>query len=225
MKRILLTVLGLILICLFIGCASEPGTPDINEQNTDETTDTGTVSDTAISTPAESQPSECVSDVITREIVSITDTTQTQNADLPDVEEPFYEDRQYVYIFGNPISKYVIVEYTDGTSENVKDALEAGHVALYDLDRFGIQYFAEPKLIEDIIDHAESGEYATDEALEGFYSDEKYLYYFPSIRSQYVIVYFRDGTEMPIREALAAGTVKIHDLDWFGIQYYKEERE
>lgn len=223
MKRILLTVLGLILICLFIGCASEPGTPDINEQNTDETTDTGTVSDTAISTPEESQPSECVPDVITREIVSITDTTQTQNADLPDVEEPFYEDRQYVYIFGNPISKYVIVEYTDGTSENVKDALEAGHVALYDLDRFGIQYFAEPKLIEDIIYHSDRG--GEPDALEYFYSDDTYLYCFPSIRSQYVIVYFKNGTEMPIREALAAGTVKIHDLDWFGIQYYKEERK
>ncbi len=173
----------------------------------------------------ELDPSECVPDMIEKEIVSIRDTSEILDIGLPDMEEPFFEDRQYIYIFPNLMSEYIIVTYSDGSTENVKDALNSGHIALYDLDRFGIQYFCESKLIENIIDHAESGEIGTCDALEPFYSDDTYVYSFPSIRSQYVIVYYKDGTEEPIREALAAGKAKISDLDWFGIFYWKEEIE
>ena len=148
MTRILLTVLGLILICLFIGCASEPGTPDVTNPGTDSTTESD-MSDITEESPTDTdftvQEPPSIGCELPPEIARITDMTKEMDIDLPDVEEPFYEDWQYVYIFGNPISKYVTVEYTDGTSENVKDAPEAGHIALYDLDRFGIQYYKEDR--------------------------------------------------------------------------------
>ncbi len=194
-------------------------TPRVLDVEEIELVERGTVDTIDPSIVQELIPTECE---LPMEIARITDTSRSSDIDLPDVEEPFYEDRQYVYIFGNPISEYVIVTYSDGTQENVKEALERGHIALFDLDRFGIQYFSEPKLIEDIVYHADQG--GEPDALEYFHSDETYLYYFPSIRSHVVIVYFKDGSEMPICEALAADSVKIRDLDWFGIEYYKVEQ-
>lgn len=138
------------------------------------------------------------------------------------VEERFYEDYSHIYRFGNAVSQYITVTYADGSEQNVKDALRDGHITVADLDRFGISYLAEPKLIKDIIYHSERGGEA--EALEGVYADENYAYYFPSIRSRVVIVYYRDGTEQTAKDALAEGKIRISDLDWFGIAYYKEPR-
>lgn len=154
------------------------------------------------------------------EIESI--TNNSNGMDLNDVEEPFFEDDSYIYIFGNPISQYVIVKYTNGSTENVKEALEHGHIQITDLDKYNINYYAESKLVENIIDLAKSGELATADALEGFYSDDTYCYYFSSIKSQYVIVHYKDGTEQTVKDALEEGKIKISDLDSFGISYYKE---
>ena len=65
----------------------------------------------------------------------------------------------------------------------------------------------------------------SDDALEGFWKDEEYTYYFSSIRSQYIIVYYSDGTQEPVRDAMAAGRATIADLDTYGIKYYKEPKE
>lgn len=157
-----------------------------------------------------------------RELVAITDNTP-QGAALPNVEEPFYKDDSYIYIFGNPISEYVIVEFSDRSTQNVKEALADGNITIGDLDTFGIHYFAEPKLIKDIIYHSDRG--GENDALEPFYSDEKYIYSYPSVRSDVVIVYYKDGTEQTAKDALAEGRIKIADLDWFGIKYWKEPVE
>ncbi len=156
-----------------------------------------------------------------KEIERITDHSGGQV--VLTVEERFYEDYSHIYHFGNAVSQYITVTYTDGTEQNVKDALRGGHITVADLDRFGISYFAEPKLIKDIIYHSDRG--GEPDALEGFYADENYAYYFPSIRSSVVIVYYRDGTEQTAKEALAEGKIRISDLDWFGIAYYKEPRQ
>ncbi len=165
----------------------------------------------------EKNPADSESKVVER----ITDHSDGQV--VLTVEERFYEDYSHIYRFGCPISQYITVTYTDGTEQNVKDALLDGHITVADLDRFGISYFAEPKLIKDIIYHSDRG--GDPDALEGFYADESYAYYFPSIRSSVVIVYYRDGTEQTVREALAEGKIRISDLDWFGIAYYKESRQ
>ena len=151
-----------------------------------------------------------------KEIESI--TKNTGSMELSDTEEPFFEDERYIYVFGNPTSEYVTVKYSDGSTENVKEALENGHIQITDLDKHKINYFTEPKHIETIVDMTESGEIATAEALECFFSDEKYTYYFPSIKSDYITVYYKDGTEQNVKDALSEGKINISALDWFGIQ-------
>lgn len=155
-----------------------------------------------------------------KQVASIVD--ESNKRELVDVEEPFYEDNTHIYIFSNPISKYVIVKYTDGSKQNVKEALESGNIEIAYLDKYGIKYYAEPKLVDNIVDLTQSGELITADALEGFYKDENYTYFFGSIKSHYVIVYYKDGTEQNVREALAEEKIKITDLDWFDIKYGKE---
>lgn len=77
--------------------------------------------------------------------------------------------------------------------------------------------------IENIIFHSERG--GESEALERFYSDDKYDYYFPTIRNYVVIVYFKDGTEQTVKDALAEGKITITDLDRFNIRYYREPKQ
>ena len=79
--------------------------------------------------------------------------------------------------------------------------------------------------IDKIIDLTENGEIGTDAALECFFSDGSYSYYFPSIKSQYITVYYKDGTEQNVKDALTEGKIKISDLDLFGISYYKSPNE
>jgi len=63
------------------------------------------------------------------------------------------------------------------------------------------------------------------EALEGFYEDDDYIYYYSCIKSDYIIVRYKDGSEETVKEALKNKKIKISDLDKFGIGYYKELKE
>lgn len=78
----------------------------------------------------------------------------------------------------------------------------------------------EANIVENIIYHSDRGGKA--QALEDFHSDDTYTYSFPTIRSDVVIVYYNDGTEQTVKEALAEGKIKISDLDRFGIKYNKK---
>lgn len=74
-----------------------------------------------------------------KEFESIVD--RSKGMAFPGVLETFFKDDNYTYTFGAPISEYVIVKYTDGTEEPVKDALVGGKIKITDLDRFGIHYY------------------------------------------------------------------------------------
>ena len=55
--------------------------------------------------------------------------------------DDFYKDENFIYYFGFfPMSSYIIVEYSDGTSQNIREALADGNITIEDLDRFGIKY-------------------------------------------------------------------------------------
>ncbi|MBQ3597806.1 MAG: hypothetical protein II987_00905 [Clostridia bacterium] len=59
--------------------------------------------------------------------------------------DTFYIDENYEYAFSNTsMHKYIIVEYEDGTSQNVKEAMADGKVTIADLDRFNIEYYVLP---------------------------------------------------------------------------------
>ena len=61
--------------------------------------------------------------------------------------------------------------------------------------------------------------------MEYFWRDDVYYYIFSSIKSDYIIVYYKDGSEQNVKEALKQGKIKITDLDLFDIHYDKEPLE
>lgn len=85
---------------------------------------------------------------------------------------------------------------------------------------------SDPKLpkIKEIEDKTVTESLATAQALQPFYADEKYIYSFPSIKSEYVIVKFDNGTEMTVKNALEQGLITVSSLDDWNIKYYKKER-
>ena len=78
--------------------------------------------------------------------------------------------------------------------------------------------------VVNIVDQTKGGDITTADALEGFYSDDYYNYYFSSIKSQYIVVSYSDGTSQLVKDALTEGRITLADLDRFDIDYYKEER-
>ena len=97
-----------------------------------------------IKTPSEpSEVSEISEEV--KEVSEIIDRTVTEQIPTDTALETFYETYDDIYCFGSIKSEYVIVKYTDGTSETVKEALKNGRIKIDDLDKFGISYIKQPK--------------------------------------------------------------------------------
>jgi len=67
-------------------------------------------------------------------------------------------------------------------------------------------------------------DFACDDALEKFYEDEKYDYFWSCIKNKYMIVKYDDGTKELISEALKNNHIDIQILDKFNISYIKEEK-
>lgn len=63
------------------------------------------------------------------------------------------------------------------------------------------------------------------EALESFYEDGNYNYYYSCIKSKYVIVKYASGLEETVKEALRKGKIVISDLDKFDIKYIKMKKD
>ena len=156
-------------------------------------------------------------------IVNITDRTTIEDIQTSSALEYFFSDDSFNYYFGSIKSQHIIVEFSDGTTMNVKEAFELGRVTIADLDRFNIAYSVE---IEDnglevvgIIDRTVTEMIPTDSALELFWQDEFCDYYFPSIRSDYVIVELLNGDTYYVFDALEQGLISVEDLDRYNIQY------
>lgn len=72
---------------------------------------------------------------------SITDRTETEQIPCSQAFEEFYRDGKFIYEFSCVKSEYVEVHYSDGTKENIRDALKNGNILITDLDDFNIEYF------------------------------------------------------------------------------------
>jgi len=155
-------------------------------------------------------------------ILSITDTSGELGLTFPVADEIFFDDENHWYYFDIPKSRYILITYSDGSSINLRDAMLKQAVSPDDLDAFGIVYYTRAKHISVIIDHTARDVLPSDDVIEPFYQDEEYRYSFPTRRSDTVIVYYKDGTTQPVREALARGKAIIRDLDQFGIHYLRE---
>lgn len=77
----------------------------------------------------------------------------------------------------------------------------------------------ESNLVVDICDRAEEEKIPCDTALEKFFEDEYYGYYFSVIKSQHVIVTYQNGETEDVVSALNSGKISISDLNEFGIRF------
>ncbi len=78
--------------------------------------------------------------------------------------------------------------------------------------------------VVEIIDIAKRDHIDCDNALQQFYSDAEYNYFYSSIKSEYVVVKYSDNTEETVENALQNGKINISDLDRFEINYIKEKK-
>jgi len=93
--------------------------------------------------------------------------------------------------------------------------------------RLGVSEKAEENagiVLTRITDHARNNNLPVDDSFEKFYEDEKYIYSFNTVRSQYVECKFSDGSKMNVKDALESGLVTIDDLDRFAIKYVAETK-
>lgn len=67
--------------------------------------------------------------------------------------------------------------------------------------------------------------FACAEALEGFYKDENYTYYWSCMKNKYMIVKYDDGSKELISEALKNKHIEIQILDKFDMNYIKLEKD
>lgn len=54
--------------------------------------------------------------------------------------EEFYKDDEYIYYLGCIKSKYIIVTYENGATEDIKTAFKNGNVTINDLERYNIDF-------------------------------------------------------------------------------------
>lgn len=133
MKKVFYILLAAVVsAAIFAGCeASEE-----SKQSVDESAENSTeVSETVLDESGVSEKEEVT-------VTEIVVTGQALDASI----DKFYEDEYYEYLFSAlPQHEYVIVRYSDGTEQNVKEALEEGRITVFDLNKFNIEYLKSPK--------------------------------------------------------------------------------
>ncbi len=92
--------------------------------------------------------------------------------------------------------------------------------------KFSCAVEIKPLKIKEMVDTTKNKiGFSCAEALQSFYSDDKYTYYWNCMKNNYMIVRYEGGYEETIKEALENGTIKISDLDKYNINYIKYEME
>jgi len=117
---------------------------------------------------------------------------------------------------------YKVIRYTKvSPSEPYKNNLGVKYGSWfmkYELDN-------KSKVVEIVDTTKDDKDFACAEALEEFYEDAEYVYYYSCIKSSYVLVRYEDGSQMTVEEALKNGDISIKDLDEYGINYMKETKK
>ncbi len=132
-KTIIVLLCFLFSFCAFAGC----------EQAEESKTDISNSDISEISEEVSTEASDEISEISEEEPFVIVDK---RGSDWSTSIDCFFEDEEYLYYFGlSPMHQYIIVEYADGTTQNIKEALADGNITIQDLDRFGIEYIKEPK--------------------------------------------------------------------------------
>ena len=136
MKRLFAYLLILVMLLALVGCNNTPTPKETTPEQTPTNGTSPTETTPEVTTPPEKQPDNQL-----KEIYNIVDRSGLQDTPPADFLECFYTDATFQYLFNTFKSSYVMVYYKDGTSENVKAALEAGHITIADLKKFDIWYY------------------------------------------------------------------------------------
>lgn len=106
------------------------------------------------------------------------------------------------------------------------DVYNCPYYSVAQIKRKGLKLNCSSSLeIEKIIDKTKEKDFVCAEALEEFYEDENYKYYYSCIKSKYVIVKYKDGFSETVSEALKNGNITISDLDNYDIKYIFETKQ
>lgn len=151
-----------------------------------------------------------------REIVNI---SFPEGRDYGATVETFYFDGEYKYSFPSDQSYDCTVTYSDGSTENIVDALKAGRAAVTDLDRFDIFYYKDlPDIVDIVVDEHRIPPTAD---VEIFYTDDFNIYSFPNGDTSSVItVQYEFGVTEGLKEAIAAGRVTAREIEHYLHGYY-----
>jgi hypothetical protein len=128
----------------------------------------------------------------------------------------YYKDEMYSYSFGNN----VIVYYKNGAKQNAVKALEDGNIKITDFERFDVCYTKVRPDSFKIID--DSFMYDLKQNPQEFYRDDKYIYYFPEEKMQYITVEYFEGDIISFEEALKKDKELLNELFAFGVNYCKK---
>lgn len=139
------------------------------------------------------------------------------------VLETFYSDENYDYQFSSAKSgcMYVIV---DNKEYLVTEALANKIITIEEAEQAGLEFYKESKESIDNNLRIEDRCEVTAQAIETFYSDDKYDYQFSSIKSgcTYAIL---NNQEYPIKEALENKIITIEDAEQSGLKFTKVEKK
>ena len=98
----------------------------------------------------------------------------------------------------------------------------------------GVVFISENKYIDKnsqtfthlkIIDKTKEENIACNTALEQFYEDKEYIYYFPCEKSKYVIVIYSNGYQETVKSSLEYGDITIEDLEKNNIEFIKQKKD
>lgn len=79
------------------------------------------------------------------EAYTIVDKSKESGVMCAQALQKFYEDDKNEYYYSCIKDDLVIVEYSNGTSETVSEALKKGKISIDELDDYGIKYYIEEK--------------------------------------------------------------------------------
>lgn len=79
--------------------------------------------------------------------------------------------------------------------------------------------------IEKIVDESSEIEgFECASSLDEFYEDDKFIYYFSCLKSDYVKVYYKNKKSETLKEAMEQGRVSVEDLKAYDVNYIIEKK-
>ncbi len=142
-----------------------------------------------------------------------------------------YQDSTYEYYYYTPSNGDYNIKYQN-KYYTISDAINKNIITLSSLQGLGIDYYKKKLVIKNddnlnnnktikLIDKSNGSNCAS--AIEYFYEDNAYKYYFTCIKSSsmYLLI---NGKEYPLKEALNNKITTIEELEANGIKFLKQSK-